>query len=290
MNILSKLKSHEHLSHNEKTLREYILMHPNDVLDMDAKELSLACFVSTSTIYRLCEKLGVGGYAELKVKIAGAIKEFSNNDDVFDYDFPIKESQTHHEILNSLKEDYEQTLNATYNFFDLDQLKKITAALKKAKHIDIYTSAGNIYFAENFVFQMREIGVHVNLPIEEYNQSLSIAQSDETHLAIVISFEGRGFLIDATISSLQERKTPILLISTRKYLSKKNNINYHLSLCPYENHYKKVSSFSTRFSLLYILDALYSCYFALDYNENIDKKMKYYDTISSLRKNGIKKN
>ena len=135
MNILNKLRNHEHLSHNEKILKEYILDHPHDVLDMDAKELALKCFVSTSTIYRLCEKLGVGGYSEFKVKVAGSIKEYSDVISTFDYDFPIKETQTHHEILTSLKEDYEQTLNATYNFFDLEQLKKITIALKKAKFL-----------------------------------------------------------------------------------------------------------------------------------------------------------
>ena len=284
MNVLSKLKDYEYLSHNEKILRDYILQNPRDVLNMDAKELGNQCFVSTSTIYRLCEKLGIGGYAEFKVRIAGSINEYRDEDASFDYDFPIKESQTHYEILTSLKEDYEQTLNATYNIFDLEQLKKITSALKKAKHIDIYTSAGNIYFAQNFKFQMREIGVHINVPVDDYNQSLSAAQSDESHLAIVISYEGRGWMIDSLIETLKMNKTPILLISTSRYLSKKSGIDYHLSICPYENHYKKVSSFSTRFSVLYILDALYSCYFALDYSGNIEKKIKYYNTIGMMKK------
>ena len=278
--MLNKLKQCSHLSHNEKLLRDYILSHPADVLEKDAKELAAQCYVSTSTIYRLCEKLDVSGYNELKVKIARSIKNYNEQSSSFDYDFPIKQFQTHHEILSSLKEDYEQTLKTTYNYFDLDQLRKITNALKKAKHIDVYTSAGNIYFAENFKFQMREIGVYINVPVDEYNQSLSVAQSDETHLAIVISFEGRGVLIDSIIDTLKENKTPILLISTTKYLNKKEPINYHLSICPYENPYRKVSSFSTRFSVLYILDVIYSCYFALDYNANMEKKMKYYEILS----------
>ena len=282
MNILNKLKDCRHLSHNEALLRDYILHHPADVLEKDAKELSTQCYVSTSTIYRLCEKLDVSGYNELKVKIARSIKNYNELSSSFDYDFPIKQYQTHYEILNSLKEDYEQTLNTTYNSFDLDQLRKITNALKKAKYIDIYTSAGNIYFAENFKFQMREIGVYINVPVDEYNQSLSVAQSDKTHLAIVISFEGRGALIDSIINALKENGTPILLISTINYLNKKEPIDYHLSICPYEDPYKKISSFSTRFSVLYILDVLYSCYFASDYNNHIEKKMKYYEKLSKV--------
>ena len=45
------------------------------------------------------------------------------------------------------------------------------------------------------------------------------------------------------------------------------------------NHYKKISSFSTRLSILYILDVLYTCYFKLDYQENIEKKLAYYNNI-----------
>lgn len=44
-------------------------------------------------------------------------------------------------------------LNLTANLFSLDQLRLIASAMKKAKVIDIYTSAGNINFALNFQFQ-----------------------------------------------------------------------------------------------------------------------------------------
>ena len=280
MNILNQLKSHSSLSHNEKILRDYILEHPHDVLNMDAKQLSSSCFVSTSTIYRLCEKLNISGYADLKVKIAGSMKEYVESTENFNYDFPVKQYQTHHEILNKIKEDYEQTLISTYNFFDLDQLRIVTKALKEAKQIDIYTSAGNIYFAQNFMFQMSEIGVKVNVPVEEYHQKLTAAQSNKDHLAIVISFEGRGLLNDIILKILKENHTPVLLISSYRYQKKKDCIDYHLYICPYENHYNKISSFSTRFSILYILDVLYTCYFETDYENNLNKKLNYYQSMN----------
>ena len=48
---------------------------------------------------------------------------------------------------------------------------------------------------------------------------------------------------------------------------------------PYENHYRKISSFSTRLTLLYILDCLYTCYFELDYENNIKNKIEYYESM-----------
>ena len=45
---------------------DYILQHPQDVIDMNAKQLSQACFVSTSSIYRLCEKIELSFNGEIK--------------------------------------------------------------------------------------------------------------------------------------------------------------------------------------------------------------------------------
>ena len=165
INIFTQLQSNKNLSHNERIIADYILEHPDQVLKMNTKQLKEACFVSTATIYRLCEKLKLSGFSELKVRISHSLNEYMKDDDHFNYDFPVKKYQTHFEIINKIKEDYENTLSSTLNLFSLENLRFATQALKKAKVIDIYTSSGNIYFAQNFQFQMQEIGVSVNVPI-----------------------------------------------------------------------------------------------------------------------------
>lgn len=279
MNLFMNLKENKELSKNEKILADYILKHPEDVLKMSSKELGKACFVSTAIVYRLCDKLNLAGFSGLKIKITSSLNDYLKSDGDFNFDFPVNPYQTHYEIVHKIKEDYEQTLNLTANLFSLDQLRFIASAMKKAKVIDIYTSAGNINFALNFQFQMKEIGMDVSVPIDEYHQRLTAASSNQEHLAIVITFGGRGLLSDILPRILKGNGTPIALISSYEYTFKEFKPDYQLYISPYENHYKKISSFSTRLSLLYILDVLYTCYFELDYQENIDKKLMYYHNI-----------
>ena len=52
----------------------------------------------------------------------------------------------------------------------------------------------------------------------------------------------------------------------------------------YEHKYVKLANFSTKLSLLYILDGLYSCYFEIDYKNNLEKRIKYAQ-LSSASKN-----
>ena len=67
---------------------------------------------------------------------------------------------------------------------------------------------------------MKEISVPVNVPIEEYQQRLLAASSDNSHIAIIISFERRGVLAGVLPQILQENKTPIILISSLTYQKK----------------------------------------------------------------------
>lgn len=279
MNLFINLKENKDLSKNERILANYILKHPEDVLKMSSKDLGKVCFVSTATVYRLCDKLGLSGFSDLKIKITSSLDDYRKSNENFNFDFPVNQFQTHYEIIQKIKEDYEQTLNLTANLFSLDQLRLIASAMKKAPIIDVYTSAGNINFALNFQFQMQEIGKQVNVPIDEYQQRLIAASSDENHLAIIITFGGRGILSDILPRILHKVKTPIVLISSYDYTFKDFDPDYQLYISSYENHYKKISSFSTRLSILYILDVLYTCYFKMDYQENIEKKLAYYNNI-----------
>ena len=279
MNLFINLKENKDLSKNERVLADYILKHPEDVLKMSSKDLGKVCFVSTATVYRLCDKLGLSGFSDLKIKITSSLDDYRKSNEDFNFDFPVNQFQTHYEIIQKIKEDYEQTLNLTANLFSLDQLRLIASAMEKAQIIDVYTSAGNINFALNFQFQMQEIGIQVNVPVDEYQQRLIAASSNENHLAVIITFGGRGILSDILPRILHKVKTPIVLISSYDYTFKDFDLDYQLYISPYENHYKKISSFSTRLSILYILDVLYTCYFKLDYQENIEKKLAYYNNI-----------
>lgn len=244
INIFVELQNNlDKLSNYEQIIAKYILQHPQQVLSMNSKELSMKCAVSQATVYRLCDKLGISGFSELKIKISAYMDDYLKNNQEFDFDFPIKQFQTHYEIIGKIKEDYQKTINITADMFNLDELRLVITEMKKAKQVDIYTSAGNIYFALNFKFQMQEIGVNVNVPIDEYQQRLLAASGDNNHFAIIISFQGRGILSNILPKILKEKQTKMLLISAYGYNFKNFDPDYHLFINNHENHYKKYLHF-----------------------------------------------
>ena len=176
MNILTQMKMMKGLSHNEAEIVHFILENPGRVLYISAAELSNACFVSTSTIYRLCEKLSVSGYSRLQLRIMESLKGYQQEDDSFDYDFPVDEMLETESVLKRLQDDYSATVASTINLFNIEDLRCAVEAMRQAEEIDIFTSAGNVFFAQNFRFQMMEIGKRVHVPVDEYHQRLLAAE------------------------------------------------------------------------------------------------------------------
>lgn len=280
MNIFNKLDQLKDLTPNEQILIQYIKEQPEKFVTQNASQICKSCFVSSSTLYRFIRKLGLSGLSEFKIKISASIDYYLNNDEELDYDYPIEANVTQYQITHKMKQLYEQTIHSSMELIDLEQLRIVSFLLKKTPYIDFYTSAGNIYFAQNFKFQMQEIGRFVNVPIEEYHQRLTASSGDNKHVALVMSFSGRGKIMNDLMHILKSNKTPIVLITSTKDNPLVPLADYCLYLSSNENHYNKISSFATRLSLLYLLDCLYTCYFKLDYDENIKKKLESYAKLS----------
>lgn len=279
MTIITKLSELKELTANEKTLVTYILANPREVINFRSNELANSAFVSVSTIYRLINKLGLTGFAELKIELASSLRTLEENGNI-DYDYPIVESDTPFQIMSNLSKTYAYTIDETVSFSNPDELVKVGKRLLEAKIIDVYAASANLFFAQNFKFQMQEIGVLINVPEEDYVQRLSAANSDDTHVAIVVSYGGRGQTTREVVKLLKENNVPIILITSIQENPLIDYATHKLYLASVENHYDKVSSFSTRLSLLTVFDTLYGIYFNENYEKNLNYKLDNYQKMN----------
>ncbi|EFR95658.1 RpiR family phosphosugar-binding transcriptional regulator, partial [Listeria ivanovii FSL F6-596] len=146
MNILIKIRELNNLTNSEKELADYILANPKKTLQFKPKELATAAFVSTATIYRLINKLGINGIGELKIEIASSLRETTAEKEI-NYDYPILESDTPFQIMTNLRQIYNSTIVETLNNADPEELVAIGEKLMNAKVIDIYAASANLFFA-----------------------------------------------------------------------------------------------------------------------------------------------
>lgn len=283
MSLLETLKSLSDTSHSEEVLIEFIIKSPERFLLMRPKAIATDLFVSVPTLYRFLEKLGYNGLTEFKIDLASAFHRPEKNE-IIDVNYPISASDTYRELTDNLSELYTQTLQETNTLMDHNELMKACKIIESGSSITVFTTSSNITFAENFAFQMLEIGYQVTVPKDEFTQSIAAANLNPSDTAIIISYAGRSESLHKIRNLLNQNKVQTILVTSTQDnpLAKFTNIN--LYLVSTENHYNKISSFSSRFSLLYLLDSLYSGIFSLNYDRNLKFKKSNYAKINQKLK------
>lgn len=118
MNLLTRLRLGEGLSAGERALTEVLLADLDAFLADGTKQLAARAHVSKSTVYRLCEKLGCSGLADLKVRVAGAREGYELERAGVDANFPVSAGQGGADVIDRIERDLAQTLAATSNVLD----------------------------------------------------------------------------------------------------------------------------------------------------------------------------
>lgn len=73
--LIKKMKYSYNLTSQEQYIVNYILENPTVVFNATANELAKLTFSSSSTIVRLCKKLGLKGYPDFQLKLALEYKQ-----------------------------------------------------------------------------------------------------------------------------------------------------------------------------------------------------------------------
>ncbi len=105
------------LNSTEKTIIQYVLDHPQEIINLSLKELSSKLFVSESAIFRLCKKLGLSGFTELKFELKPLVN-VPDKDQIVNLTAEMK--RLDQDVLK-----YYQTLNLDSFFKDLLQTRRV---------------------------------------------------------------------------------------------------------------------------------------------------------------------
>lgn len=130
---------------------------------------------------------------------------------------------------------------------------------------------------------MKRLGMPVEFCLDPIEQVFQTHTLPSDALAIIISYTGETTPIVNACQILQKRKIATITITSigDNTINKYSDIS--LYLCTRENVHSKISSFSSRQSIHTILDILYSCYFAFNYQNNYQKTITMNKTIELKR-------
>lgn len=201
-----------------------------------------------------------------------------------DFSFPFSEKDPPDQIADSLGILARQALDDTFENLDFEVVNRIINLMQRAQRIVIFCVSPHTYSAELFQRKMMSIQkpVEVAHPREMGLNARAMTPKD---LAIIISYSGENPDSEPMriVSYLKEKQVPIAAITSggRNYL--RSQIDTVLSMTTMEALYNKIATFSTEESVQYLLNILYSCYFARNYERNRINKVESARVLEKKR-------
>lgn len=270
MDIERRIRTARNLTPTEQHLAHAVLALGERVQLCTIKELAAQTATSISSIHRLCRKLDLDGFKGLKVELAraAAARAAAPVPDV-DINFPFQAGDTARDISARIAQLYEATLRGTRDVLSPDEVDRVAERIERAAQVDIYTQSHNLYPANMFCDRLMSVGKQATCHENIERQSRTALAATDEHLAIFISYSGHATNIAPLLPVLAERSCPAVLVGTAYAARLHPGLDAYLLVDDRESLQNRITQFASHTAVQYVLDTLFSCYFARTYEQSI---------------------
>lgn len=164
-----------------------------------------------------------------------------------------------------------------------DDLQKAVQTIRKTSSIYVFAVSNNALITQEFAHNMSRIQKRVTVCSLQGELVYTAMNADPHSCAIIVSYSGETPILKKVINALKINHIPIIGITNIGDNTVSKNADVVLRICTREKLYSKIATFSTDVSFEYILDLLYSCVFALHYDQNIQRKKRVSQMIEKGR-------
>lgn len=177
------------LSAKERGVAEYIIANKQSLKNMSIQTLAKANDVSTTTILRLCHKLGYQGFSDLKIDLITASGS-SKQDNVLQEDINLDDSiETVNGKIHLIEK---SSIDETHAMMNSEQLAKANELIRNSNKVVIYGAGSSGLVGKELEYQLIKIKKDVSCHLD-YSIQFSIVNTLDKHdLLIIISHSGEN--------------------------------------------------------------------------------------------------
>ncbi|WP_028041821.1 MurR/RpiR family transcriptional regulator [Candidatus Stoquefichus massiliensis] len=275
------MKNIKDLSPSQQAIIDFMLKEKEHLEDMTIQDIARYTYTSPAVLIRVSKKLGFQGFVELKEAYLKELEYLNSHVQQIDANRPFEASDNIMSITHKIAALEKETIDDTVSLIDHDTLRVALNMMKSSKTIHFCGVSFSHLLGDNFALKMSRIGKRVLISQLEQEYLYTSALIDKDDMAIIVSYSGGLPLIKNMIDMYKSKHIPIIAITSlgQSYLRSRADVT--VTITTKEKMYSKIAGFSNETSIKLILDILYSCYFALDYENNFIKKKELSHMVES---------
>lgn len=270
--IIDKLNELKQLTAQEQAVVEYINVNPKALIDMNVNQLAQASFTSASTIIRLCKKLDVKGYTELRFMYSLEYPEMMKQRKTLKVK-PFDPSTTIDEIIETLPLIYSKTIDYTQTMLSRNTIVRVTNLMKQAQRIEIYGDGVNYDLGRLMVFRFENVHKDCFVYSASHWEHIKyLEQQKIPTLAILLSHTGKNPMVIDAAKRLKASHIKTVSISANSDPTLANLTDENIQIIE-RNNELELQSTMFQIGVQYVLDLCISS--LLVYNhEKVEKIIK----------------
>lgn len=268
----------EHLPASERKIAEYILEYPYEVVNCKVNELAEKTNSSGAAVIRLCKSLGLNGFQDLKVRIAGDLgkpEEPGYRD--------IERDETAEMIVQKTLNNSIQSLRDSSEVINYEELKKAVDVLLKAKNVHFFGIGASSIIAVDAQQKLLRINKSATAFSDAHLVATLIANAEPDDVVFTISFSGETLEVIEVTRLAKEQG--IQTISLTKYgpssVAALADINLYTSYSK-EAPFRSAAT-SSRLAQLFMIDILFLSMATEQYEETVRAIDKTREAIRFMK-------
>lgn len=194
----------EKLNKNEYKLLDYVTKNMDNLQNQSIREVSAACFVSTTTFMRFVRKIGFAGYSEFNTVIKYTVQNRKKIDEEFQ-PFVQEQSQYRTEYLKNIEE--------TIRVLDEKKLIKICDKLTIQPKLYFFAKGFSKYAAEYIEYLYTLNGFIVIFPKSHEQRRIAYRNIQENDIIFVFDYDGEDDELIQIIQALKGQCKYSMLVS-----------------------------------------------------------------------------
>lgn len=242
----------------ETKVADYVLQNPGKVVYMSIVDLSDACQVGDTSVFRFCKKLKFQGYQDFKLQLAQNIAGGQKDNPQLLGDVSLDDPVDI--VVRKLLETTIGALRETSQFINPESVSKAVDYMIAADRILFLGVGASMITAAEAKSKFVRITRKVGISLDSHSQAMEASLLTDRDVAVAISYSGST---KDTIKLAQISKEAGARVICITRFPKSPLVSYSdvVLLCGANESPFQSGSLSAKISQLYLLDVLYTEYF-----------------------------
>jgi RpiR family murPQ operon transcriptional repressor len=275
MNLLIKMRNVKDLSPSERHVVDYIFDNLYDVVNVGIVDLSQKAFTSTSTIKRLCKKLGIDSYIDFRLQLSMDLKSYLKESIIKGANIPIKKHDLISDIIYKVSNFNAKSIIDSRDINDAKTVEEVVELMASAGKIDFYGVGPSNLVAKDAALKCLRLGVEASAYDNELEMFINAKGTKENTIAFLISYTGETDTILKLAEDLMMKNIPTISLTglSDNSLIKVSKINLFVDASEPAD---RLGAMYSRTSTLNVIDILFTAFINTDYEHYIKKAMETY--------------